>query len=305
MLESILNKANLYRVAGELDIPFPATAWIDTRADLERVSRELMFPVIAKPVYSTQWRKKEMWDLVGRQKAAVIDSFEELRRFHARIETIDPVMHVQEFVPGPDTDLVVFGSYMNARSGVSRYFTGRKVLQYPAGSGTGVAVAACPVADIVEPSRRLIERLGYSGVSEIEYKYDRRTGRYVLIEMNPRFWDQHCVGAAAGVNLAQCVYIEHTTGEVPEQIQSSTTVTWLADDGLLTSLVSSLRHKTHRPIDFLQALSGRSLPAVFDWKDMRPAFSLAAQLARDAVSGAKQRSRITAVTRIEGSKLPR
>ena len=290
MLQTVLNKASLYRVANELGIPYPATAWINSQADLERVKDELIFPVIVKPVYSTQWRRKEVWDLVGRQKAAVIQDYEDLRRFYARVEPADPMVHIQEFIPGPDADLVVFGSYVNAKSRETRYFTGRKLLQYPAQSGTGVAVQACPVPDIVEASRKLLTRLGYDGVSEIEYKLDRRNGNYVLIEMNPRFWDQHGLGAVAGVNLAECLFLDRTQGYIPEQQQNAKPITWIAEDSYLRSFLSNFKARSYPVSDFVRALRGETTLAVCERGDWRPAISLAMRFVRDVASVLFQRA---------------
>ena len=280
ILQTILNKASLYRVAHELGIPYPATAWVNSHADMERAKDELLFPVIVKPVYTTQWRRREVWEIV-RHKAVIVQDYDELRRFYARIEHVDPVIHIQEFIPGADANLVVFGSYVNPESKLMRYFTGRKLLQYPARSGTGVAVQACPVPDIVEPSRELLARLGYGGVSEIEYKHDRRNGNYVLIEMNPRFWDQHGVGAAAGVNLAQCLFLDVTGGPVPEQSQNPGRITWIAEDGYVVSFLSNLKTGSYPVGDYFRALKGRTTLAVFERRDWHPAVSLAARLIRD------------------------
>lgn len=304
MLQAILNKASFYQVARELGIPHPATAWINSHADIESVKDELLFPVIVKPVYSTQWRRKEIWDLVGRQKAAIIQDYDELQRFYARIEPADPMIHVQEFIPGADADLVVFGSYVNPQSNVSRYFTGRKLLQSPARSGTGVVVQACPVPDIIEPSRRLLARLGYCGVSEIEYKYDRRHGNYVLIEMNPRFWDQHGLGAAAGVDLAKCLFLDLTNGHVPEQRQDPELVTWVAEDGFAMSVLTNLKTRSYPAADFLSALRGRTTLAVFDRRDWRPAVYLATQLIRNIAGRISRRIVAVASGRRTGSHSP-
>jgi D-aspartate ligase len=281
MLQKILNKASLYEVAEEIGIPYPATAWINSRSDIERAQSELSFPVIAKPVYSTQWRRSEMWELVGRQKAVVIHDPHALARFYAPIEPVDPLMHVQEFIPGADADLVVFGSYASGISDAVRYFTGRKLLQYPPQSGTGVAVRACHVPEIVDMSRRLLARLAYKGVSELEYKHDRRTGRYVLIEMNPRFWDQHGVGASVGVNLAECVYLDVTQRYVPEQHQSQEPFTWIAEDGYLMSFLLNLKTRAYPVSEFTAALKGRTSFAVFEPRDWRPGAVVAREFIQD------------------------
>lgn len=289
MLSTILNKAGFYRIADELGIAYPMTAWINSRADLESVRGELSFPVIVKPVYSTQWRKQEMWDLVGRQKAAIISDYDELLRFYAPIETVDPMIHIQEFIPGGDDDLVIFGSYLGRSGQALRFFTGRKLLQYPAQSGTGVAVRACLVPGIIEPSHRLLARLGYRGVSEIEFKLDRRSGKYVLIEMNPRFWDQHGLGTAVGVNLAECLFSDLTEGYVPEQSQNAKVATWIAEEGYLMASVSNLKTKAYSGRDFVRALKGKAAFAVLDIRDWRPAAAVAFQLMRDATKEVSRR----------------
>lgn len=281
MMQSILNKADLYQVAEAAGVACPATAWIDSRVDLESALPTLRYPVIVKPVYSAQWRRAELWDLVGRQKAAVIGSEADLRRFYARIEAVDPVIHVQEFIPGDDTNLVVFGSYVDRSRTGTRFFTARKLLQYPPQSGTGVAVQALPVPDIVEPSHRLLARLGYRGISELEYKFDPRSKEYVLIEMNPRFWDQHALGVAAGVNLAQCAYLDLTGGRLPEQQQSMEPVTWIAEDGYAMSFLRNLRTRSYPVSDFLAALKGRRALAVYEGGDARPAITVTREFARD------------------------
>jgi predicted ATP-grasp superfamily ATP-dependent carboligase len=190
-------------------------------------------------------------------------------------------MHVQEFIPGSDADLFIFGSYVSAHSDDMRYFTGRKLLQYPPQSGTGVAVRACLVPEIVDASRLLLSTLGYRGVSELEYKLDRRNGRYVLIEMNPRFWDQHGVGAAVGVNLAQCAYLDFTRGELPDQRQGPEPCTWIAEDAYLMSFLLNLRTRAYSVKDFAGTLTGRTALAVFQRGDWHPAASVAKEFARD------------------------
>jgi predicted ATP-grasp superfamily ATP-dependent carboligase len=289
LLQHILNKAALYDTAREVGIPCPATVWIDSQADVRKVKETLAFPVIVKPVYTTQWRKQAVWPLVGGQKAAMIEDYEALLRFYGRVERVDPVMHAQEFIPGADTELVVFGSYANPDAGLLRYFTGRKLLQYPSRSGTGVAVQACPVPEIVEPSRRLLARLGYRGPSEIEYKHDRRTGKHVLIEMNPRFWDQHGLGAAVGVNLAECAFRDMTGVPAPEQCQAEDRVTWIAEEGYVLALVSNLRSRQYEMSEFAGALRGRLALAVFRGDDARPAVAMAARTVRELASGAVTR----------------
>jgi predicted ATP-grasp superfamily ATP-dependent carboligase len=287
MLEAILNKAALYEVAREIGIAFPETVWIRSQADVTTVKERLDFPVIVKPLYAAQWRKAPVWDLVGRRKAVVIGDYGELVRFHTLLAPVDPLMHAQEFVPGPDSELVIFGSYVNPERGMAHYFTGRKLLQYPPASGTGVAVQACVVDEIAASSRRLLARLGYCGASEIEYKRDARTGRYVLIEMNPRFWDQHALGAAVGVDLVRAAFLDVTGGGAAPHRQDARRVTGVAEEGWMLALLASLRHGEYHDGDFRRSLQGPLTFAVLRWDDPGPALSIARRVLGDVARSAR------------------
>ena len=68
-------------------------------------------------------------------------------------------------------------------------------------------VTTCVIASRrVEPSQRLLRACGYSGLAEVEFKYDRATGEFLLIEVNPRHWDQHELGRLVGVNMSRIAY---------------------------------------------------------------------------------------------------
>ena len=52
----------------------------------------------------------------------------------------------------------------------------------------------------------MLERLAFVGVVKLDYKRDPRTGRFYLLEVNPRFNLWNHLGAAAGVNLPLLAY---------------------------------------------------------------------------------------------------
>lgn len=82
-----------------------------------------------------------------------------------------------------------------------RYVATRKVLQFPARQGNGDVCELIELpAALAETTRKLLEELCYTGPFELEFIRDTRTGRYCLIELNPRFWMQHPL---AGANLGQ------------------------------------------------------------------------------------------------------
>ena len=270
VVERIMDKAVLNAAAEAAGIYCPTTFEIRNVQDLDAIQTDVPFPAIIKPAHAADWRRDGIRDVVEKQKAIKVSNFDELRDLYERIEPFTGHAVIQELIEGPETDLVIFGSYRDEETGEIAAFTARKMLQYPFQAGTGVAVRAEPIPDIVEISKDLLGRLGYAGISEIEYKYDSRSGQYALIEINTRHWDQHGLGTKVGVNLTRTLYRSLGSGTVEVPQQRSRPVTWLAEDGFLLSILSKLR--THGPswTIYWRIITGRCTGAVFSVRDPLP-----------------------------------
>ena len=208
VIELATNKDKCLALAAEHGIPVPRSHTVGSLEDFEAIPGGLTFPVIVKPLYARHWRRPGIWETVGHQKAAMIETLEELSRFYRAIASTAPLASIQEYIPGPDSNLRIFGSYCRPGGEVRAYFTGRKLLQDPPLKGTGLIVEGAPIPEIVPHSRTLVRALGFSGISEIEFKRHERTGVDYLIEINPRHWDQHYLGTACGVNLSLEQYLD-------------------------------------------------------------------------------------------------
>jgi predicted ATP-grasp superfamily ATP-dependent carboligase len=300
VIERAMNKDRCFEAARSCGIALPRSHTVRSGAEIRNLRGEIALPVIVKPLYAKQWRKPGIWDVVGREKAVQIDDWKELEAFHRRLEPLDPVMTVQEYVPGPESSLVIFGSYCRPGGEVRAYFTARKLLQAPPLRGTGVVVEGRPIESIVEPSRRLLRAIGFSGLSEIEYKVHERTGTAYLIEINPRHWDQHRLGAACGVNLTLEWYRDLTEpdrlapGECREAAprQGSVPVRWIADQEFALYAAAATARRGKALADLREFVRGRKTFAVLDWRDPRPSMrqlrGIARILGRAAVARARR-----------------
>ena len=278
VIERAMNKDRCFQAARECGIALPRSHTVRSRAEVHGLRGEISLPVIVKPLYAKQWRKPGIWDAVGREKAVQIDDWSDLEAFYSRIEPLDPVMTIQEYVPGPESSLVIFGSYCRPGGELHSYFTARKLLQVPALRGTGVVVEGIPIDSIVDPSRRLLREIGFSGMSEIEYKVHEKTGTAYLIEINPRHWDQHYLGTACGVNLSLEWYRDLTepermapgrpTGDSPRQ--SPVPVRWIADQEFALYAASAIAGRGQAGGQPRELLRGRKTFAVLDWRDPKP-----------------------------------
>lgn len=267
-LESVMNKELLGAVARRAGIGVPNGITVRSAGEIER-AKELRFPCICKPLYASQWRKEGLWEAVGRQKALKLESYSALQDFYRRFSDLDPVVSVQEWIEGGEPSLQIFGSVCDEKHEVAAWFTARKRLQYPPLAGTGIVVEALLLPELEEPSRALLRTLRFRGISEIEYKRDTRDGRLYLIEINPRHWDQHGLGAAAGVNLSEALYRD-VTGQLQRPMQQrNDSVLWIAEAEYARHLARCVLGRAPWR-DALLGLRGRRTWSLYDGSDIQP-----------------------------------
>jgi len=269
-LRRTIDKNRLAGVAKYASVPTPRTLRLCSAEQLSRVSDEVGFPCVVKPISSFQWHIGDRWERVGARKAIRVDSLQSLRSEYQNISKVTPQVLLQEWVPGPVDQIAVLGAYVNEVSELVSYFTARKVLQSPDDCGTGCIVRSEPLDEIIAPTQRLFGALQYQGMAEVEYKYDLRTREYKLIEINARHWDQHQLGEASGVNLSWVAYCHLTGRSIPRSTGTVAIATWIAEDALLLRLFRSLFRRELRVTHLRLKLSGRRLYGIFSLRDPLP-----------------------------------
>lgn len=84
-----------------------------------------------------------------------------------------------------------------------RYIATHKLMQFPAAQGNGDVCEVLPLStDLALTTKKVLDDLNFSGAFELEFIHDPLKDRYVIIELNPRFWMQHPL---AGANLGQAM----------------------------------------------------------------------------------------------------
>jgi hypothetical protein len=132
------------------------------------------------------------------------------------------------------------------------YFTARKLRQNPALFGTGCAVETIDIPEIVPLAKHLLLAIGYDGLAEVEFKHDSVTGKWFLIEVNPRHWDQHEIGTHIGVNLSWIAYQDMIGRPCQSQVplRPAAQFKWIAEREALTLVLRNayLQIKDKRPL---------------------------------------------------------
>lgn len=308
-VDSLLDKMKLTRLAQELGIPAPKTVLCNDLPEIEKQLIQLQFPLVVKPRFAYQWRRKGAWEAVGARKAFLVESGNQLRRECLQLASVSQEILIQEYISGSDTDIVVCGCYIGQNGELLGYFTAKKLRQNPPLFGTGCVIEAVEIPEIVSLTTQLLVACGYAGLAEVEFKYDRSRNKFSLIEVNPRHWDQHELGKLVGVNLTWIAY-QDLIGRYPPPrrpaYRHSVECKWIAERELALLLMRnaylelaglkryeqwislrlvtgylSVMRKTLRELKFL--LRGQKVFGVFQLQDPLPGVLLCFRFVRDCV----------------------
>jgi len=273
VLQACLDKWQTYQWALRAGVGAPRSWLIHGEQDLRRVIPELTYPCIMKPVESFHWRKGSNWNKVGGRKALAVSSREELFAEYAAVARADPRALLQEMISGSDECLVSAACYFDRESRLRASFTTQKLAQAPDRFGTGFIVQAIDRPEILEPTVRLLEKMHFTGIAEVEYKWDAGRKEYQLIEINPRPWDQHRLGLSCGVNLVHIAYCDRAGLALPIASKRPSAPKWIAEDTFFMTALGLLRRADHTGLRSLFRLAqGKRSYAIWSARDPLPWF---------------------------------
>jgi predicted ATP-grasp superfamily ATP-dependent carboligase len=233
VLTNCLDKQPMLQIAERAGLPIPWTHVVEGR----HAPDDVPFPCLVKPLVSrfalgrdSQAETLDLFPRAFQGKCAVAHSYVELMPLLAKADDLGIPVCIQEFVPGPTSNLVVVYVYADARSRVLGAVSGRKLRQIPADCGTATLQKAEYCEPALEQAAQLVDVLKFRGIAFIEFKQDERTGELKLMEINPR--SGHGTGLAwlTGVNLPYLQYADMLGLPVPKQRQSRT-ATWFDEFG--------------------------------------------------------------------------
>jgi D-aspartate ligase len=286
---SLADKRLLYARCRELGVAVPETVVAETLEDIEHVIEAMSFPVVVKAAIPC------LLPSGGRGPSTrIVDDRHQLHAIFASDATVRPYPAlVQEHLPaGPAADWL-FHAYCDASSTCLVAFTGQKVASFPPGTGETALGAAAANPVLEQQARGLLKDLRYSGVVSLDYRFDRRDGRFKLLDFNPR------VGAifrlfqtTSGIDVVRALHLDLTGRSVPPDppVDGRTAV---VEGYLLRECWSRLREGRGGPCGTLSSLVGAQERAWVARDDPVPAIVASMRVASRrvvAVTGRAPRS---------------
>jgi len=176
---------------------------------------------------------------------------------------------VQEIIGGGPKNLYSFCSLFS-NGEVKAKIMGVRLRQHPMDFGSSSTyVITCNVPQLEELSAQILRKMNYYGLSEVEFMFDERDNTYKLIDINPRTWAWHTLGAKAGVNFSALLFRDMHNDSV--QLDSfETGVTWIREVSDVPTALMEIVKQRLNVIEYLRTLRGKKELAVFSRRDPLP-----------------------------------
>ena len=222
-VSALADKAKFHELAERSGFPVPRGIVLRCEGDFERIGT-LAPPFVIKPAD----QKRVLWGEVDR--IVLADSIEGARAAAARLLSRAAPLIAQEWIEGDDSDIYFTLFTCDANSRLIGIFTGRKIVCSPPRIGSTAACIAAPeVAEALgHETSRFVEHFGYRGLGSLEFKRDRRSGRFLIIEPTVGRTDwQEEIATLCGINLPLQAYRAALGQAVPARLQGeSSRIVW-------------------------------------------------------------------------------
>ena len=258
------DKRLTYQLASDLGLGHPKSFFPRDREEVESIDFE--FPVVLKPAYRdarNRFTQSKAW--LARDRAEL------LKLYDVAVLLVAPGMVIiQEMIEGSGKHQFSFACLCVDGQPVAS-LTARRTRQYPIDFGYSSSfVETIQIPEIETSAKRLLSKLRYSGVAELEFKYDLKDNEYKLLDLNPRFWTWHSLGARAGVDFPHLLW-KVANDQPIEEVHARGGVKWVHMLADLLAAGGEISRGRISVNEYLRSFSGTPEFAIFSPDDVLPA----------------------------------
>jgi predicted ATP-grasp superfamily ATP-dependent carboligase/protein-tyrosine-phosphatase len=182
-------------LARQLGIPVPHQFLVSTLTDIERI--DLRYPIVIKPVCSEIVKN----DSFVRLHVSYAYTREEL---YSKVQGLisQTTLLLEEFFVGRGVGVEILADH----GSILCAFQHIRLHEPMAGGGSTYRRSMPLQRDLLDCTESFFSAIEWTGVAMAEFKCNFETGKFVLIEINGRFWGSLPLAVAAGVDFPFYLY---------------------------------------------------------------------------------------------------
>ena len=206
---SLADKGGLHRLCVEHGVPTPRASAPADHEELLAAARAVGYPLVLKNL--APWTRLRA--PVVSHSTVVHDERELLA---ACPPGTAPSVLVQEYLPVEEAEDWFTHLYCAADGRTQLVFTGLKIRSWPPQAGVTVRARTLDNPQLGEQAAEFCHRIGYRGVADLDWRFDRRDGRYKLVDFNPRTGAQfRLFETVSGVDVVRALHLDLTGRPIP------------------------------------------------------------------------------------------
>jgi D-aspartate ligase len=211
LVRLLASKQGVHEICRESGVPSPWTVTPDSHRAVEDFASVGCFPVVAKN--SEAYVRRSSPAVAG---TTLVEGPAELRAM-ARRWGEPPGVVLQEYLPRQQAEDWIVHGYVDRDSVPRVLFTGVKVRSWPPHAGMTACAYAIWNPELADTTTELCKRIGFHGILDLDWRLDRRDGRYKLLDFNPRAGAQfRLFETSSGVDVVRAQHLDLTGQDIPE-----------------------------------------------------------------------------------------
>lgn len=268
IMERVLDKSLTLAAAQKCGIPIAASRLIENPSEIGALAEGLRFPLIAKPMVRNGQNSYRIKYFVTAK-----DLFNSIAQGG---EWLRGAL-LQEYIPGIGKGI---GVLMHKGTPMA-IFQHRRIKEFPYTGGVSVTAEAEKVDPVLgDLAVALLREIEWQGIAMVEFRYNPDDNRFVLMEINGRYWGSLFLAARAGVDFPYYEW-QLAHGEqpnVPKTYSAGMRARWIPGDILRLHGILDNSHRSEidpvssgkEIVRFITDFGFRTRDAVFSFNDPMP-----------------------------------
>ena len=267
LIDLIQDKEKLLLFASQYSIPIPKLYSIDTLRN-ESVEK-IQYPIIVRGKEGLNFYK------LLKQKIFRVNNREDLMKVGDLISSKKNGngFLIQEMIPyNPKNTTISFCAFCSEGK-ILTFWIGRKLGEHPIPFGTATSAVSIYNEEVRQMGTKLIDKLGYTGVCEVEFLWNSNKKEYQLIEMNARTWLWVGLAKRCGIDFSFLTYQFVNNEKVEFPINYEDKIFWYNPITHFSMIFFLIFKGKFRFLSvFHIPLFSKKDNALFSWRDMKPGF---------------------------------
>ncbi|WP_370092401.1 ATP-grasp domain-containing protein [Streptacidiphilus sp. MAP12-20] len=210
LVRAVASKQGLHELCRRHGVSTPHAVFPESRAAVLEFAKSAVYPLVAKN--RDPFARRASPAVPGTTR---IDDAEALA---ALAEAWDerPGVVLQEYLPRADAEDWIVHMHTSATEDARVLFTAVKVRSWPPHAGMTAMAVTTPNEELAQQSADFCKEIGFAGVCDLDWRFDRRDGRYKLLDFNPRIGAQfRLFETEARVDLVRALHLHLTGRRIP------------------------------------------------------------------------------------------